>query len=85
MAIARARALQEKNDRLKSEEQARNVEKLFQLKVIKPGDAGELCKFYRWNYFHHDLWLLFMFSQFSKVWGLHRTALLGISGRRNVL
>lgn len=40
MALARARAFQEKQEKQKAEEENRNIEQLFQLKVIKAGDAG---------------------------------------------
>jgi hypothetical protein len=41
MALARARAYQEKQEQLKAEEEARSIEKCFQLKIMKPGDAGQ--------------------------------------------
>ena len=38
MAIARARAFQEAK---KKEEELKNIERIFQLKIVKPGDAGK--------------------------------------------
>eukprot|EP01039_Chlorochromonas_danica_P004060 gene4060-4439_t len=45
MALARARAFQEKQEKQKAEEENRNLEQLFQLKVIKAGDAVNFPKY----------------------------------------
>lgn len=42
MAIARARAFQEAK---KKEEELKNIERIFQLKITKAGDAGK----FRWR------------------------------------